>query len=120
MKVAKFFYVLLNLLVCLALLAGGYMHLTQNTEIMTTMTKLGYPRYLSSIIGSAEILAGLALLLPRMIVGLKEFAYAGVTLLLLGAVASHIIMNQKPLYPSLVLVAVIVAYFFRRKLMAGD
>ena len=49
--------------------------------------QMGYPEYLLDILGTAKILAGIALLQPRFIL-LKEWAYAGLTFNFLGASAS--------------------------------
>src|SRR5215216_2591584 len=50
---------------------------------------LGYPRYLLPFIGVAKILGAAAILQPRF-PRLKEWAYAGITFDLIGAIYSHL------------------------------
>jgi hypothetical protein len=67
---------------------GGTSHL-MGTEAMTAvMTNLGYPLYVMKIIGTAKVLGAIALLIPAQPF-LKEWAYAGFAIDLIGAVASH-------------------------------
>jgi|SRR5690606_7024199 len=58
-------------------------------EAVQIFEHLGYPRYLLPFIGTAKILGTLAILqwrFPR----LKEWAYAGITFDLIGALYSHL------------------------------
>ena len=52
------------------------------------LTQLGYPAYLATILGTAKILAGLVVAAPRL-PRLKEWAYAGILINMLGATASY-------------------------------
>ena len=61
-----------------------------------TLAHLGYPPYLSQILGVAKVLGAVAVLSNRSRV-LKEWAYAGFTFDLLGAFASHLISGDGPL-----------------------
>ena len=81
-------YWILTALFCLAMTASGSMHLLQPDELRETMAALGYPAYMMTILGIAKLSGVVALLLPRTPL-LKEWAYAGFTILLLGAAASH-------------------------------
>ena len=54
---------------------------------------LGYPRYLLRFIGIAKLLGAAAILQPWSR-GLKEWAYAGVTFDLIGALYSHIAVGD--------------------------
>jgi hypothetical protein len=58
-----------------------------------TMIELGYPSYLATILGTAKILAAVVLLAPGL-PQLKEWAYAGIVINMIGAGASHIAMQQ--------------------------
>jgi DoxX-like family len=53
------------------------------------LVQLGYPAYLSTILGAAKILAGLTIAAPRL-PRLKEWAYAGILINMLGAIASYL------------------------------
>jgi uncharacterized membrane protein YphA (DoxX/SURF4 family) len=73
---------------------------------------LGYPRYLLPFIGVAKLLGGAAILQPWF-PRLKEWAYAGITFDLIGAIYSHISVGdaiQFLLPPLLGLVLTIGSY----------
>ena len=55
---------------------------------------LGYPRYLLPFIGVAKLLGSAAILQPWFR-GIKEWAYAGITFDLIGAVYSHISVGDE-------------------------
>ncbi len=57
------------------------------------MVDLGYPSYLATILGTAKILAAVVLLAPGL-PRLKEWAYAGILINMIGAAASHVAMHQ--------------------------
>jgi hypothetical protein len=59
----------------------------------STMMHLGYPLYLMRILGLAKLLGAVAIVSNRSRT-LKEWAYAGYTFDLLGAVASHLISGD--------------------------
>ena len=75
-------------LFCTAFLVGGASHLLRTEAMVEGVTSLGYPVYLTTILGVAKLLGVAALLTPGMPL-LKEWAYAGFTFDLLGATASH-------------------------------
>jgi hypothetical protein len=52
------------------------------------MIDLGYPSYLATILGTAKLAAAVVLLAPRL-PRLKEWAYAGVLINMIGAAASN-------------------------------
>jgi uncharacterized membrane protein YphA (DoxX/SURF4 family) len=53
------------------------------------MTRLIYPAYLATILGTAKVLAGLVVAAPRL-PRMKEWAYAGILINMLGAAASYL------------------------------
>lgn len=69
--------------------------LTQSPQMVAGMQHLGYPVYLLHILGTAKALGVLALLLP-VPRALREWAYAGFTFLILGALWSHAATNDPP------------------------
>jgi hypothetical protein len=80
--------------VCTGLFCGvlgfsGFAHFTHLDPMVESMTKLGYPLYFMSILGSAKLAGVVALLVPGHPL-LKEWAYAGFTFNLMGATASHV------------------------------
>ena len=76
-------------------LTGGAYDLLRLPPFFPLLAQLGYPAYLATILGAAKILAGLTLLLPRL-PRLKEWAYAGVTINMLGAASSWIAIGHGP------------------------
>jgi uncharacterized membrane protein YphA (DoxX/SURF4 family) len=93
MKRNKIIYWIATGLVCLPLVAGGIFDLIKAPEVMASMTHLGYPTYLATILGVAKLLAVVALLYPGF-PRLKEWAYAGVTIDFLGAGLSHLAVGD--------------------------
>ena len=57
------------------------------------MTRLGYPVYFARILGVWEVLAGIALLVPRF-ARLKEWAYAGIFFNMTGAAVSRAVRGD--------------------------
>jgi hypothetical protein len=75
-------------LFCAVLGFSGFAHFTHLEPMVEAMTKLGYPLYFMTILGSAKLLGVAALLAPGRPL-LKEWAYAGFAFNLLGATACH-------------------------------
>lgn len=75
-------------LAAFALASGGLMNASRGPEVVQSMAHLGYPAYMSVIIGVWKTLAAVALLLPKT-PRLKEWAYAGVFFNMTGAAISH-------------------------------
>lgn len=79
---------------------------------------LGYPRYLLPFIGVAKILGAIAILQPWFR-GLKEWAYAGITFDLIGALYSHLAVGDSIQFlipPILGLILVAGSYYTLRAL----
>jgi len=72
---------------------GGTMDLFRMPPFYPIMIDLGYPSYLATILGTAKILAAVVLLAPGL-PRLKEWAYAGILINMIGAAASHVAMHQ--------------------------
>jgi uncharacterized membrane protein YphA (DoxX/SURF4 family) len=70
-------------------LIGGGADLLRLDPFFPLLTRLGYPAYLATILGTAKVLAGLAVAAPRL-PRLKEWAYAGILINMLGAAASYL------------------------------
>ncbi|MGW5363009.1 DoxX family protein [Actinopolymorpha pittospori] len=74
---------------------GGAMDLFRMAPFYPLLIDLGYPGYLATIMGTAKIIAAVVLLAPSL-PRLKEWAYAGVMINMIGAAASHLAMHQAP------------------------
>jgi len=72
---------------------GGTMDLFRLAPFYPMMIDLGYPSYLSAILGTAKLIAAVILLAPRL-PRLKEWAYAGVLINMIGAAASNAAAHQ--------------------------
>jgi DoxX-like family len=72
---------------------GGAADLLRTAPFYPAMIALGYPSYLATILAVAKILAGVVLLAPGL-PRLKEWAYAGVLINMVGAAASYLAMHQ--------------------------
>lgn len=71
-----------------AVLSGGVGELARTWGTLETVTTLGYPPYLLTILGVWKVLGAITILVPRL-PRLKEWAYAGVVFGMMGAAASH-------------------------------
>ena len=74
--------------VLLETIVGAQWDLGRTPYVSDTLMHLGYPLYLLTIMGVAKVLAVVALLAPGL-PRLKEWAYAGVVFVYLGAASSH-------------------------------
>ena len=105
----------LPFLFVMAMSAYGYFR--QSPEMVEGLRSLGYPSYMLKILGTAKVLGVLAILYGRFQT-LKEWAYAGFVINLLGAAASHYFIGDpasKIVTPFIVLVFVLVSYFLWKK-----
>jgi uncharacterized membrane protein YphA (DoxX/SURF4 family) len=88
MKTRRIAYWITTGLTAFVFLSGGAADLARPGFLMEGMTRLGYPSYFVIILGVWKLLGGVAILAPRL-PRLKEWAYAGMVLDLIGAAASH-------------------------------
>ena len=72
---------------------GGAMDLFRMAPFYPALLDLGYPGYLATILGVAKIAAGAVVLAPGLR-RLKEWAYAGIVINMVGAAASHVAMHR--------------------------
>ena len=76
-------------------LAGGALDLIRFDPYLSTLADHGYPAYLATILGVAKLGAGVVVLVPAL-PRLKEWAYAGIMVNMLGAAASHVLAGSSP------------------------
>ena len=81
---------------------------------LEAFTKLGYPAYMATIIGVAKLL-GLATVLAPRLPRLKEWAYAGFCIDVLGAFFSHLAVGDYPemVAPLIFLAIALVSWWLR-------
>lgn len=73
-----------------AMFGAGIGNLVRADKIVQGILALGYPDYIMNILGIAKVLGVIALLVPGF-PKLKEWAYAGFTIDLLGAFSSQLL-----------------------------
>lgn len=99
----------------LGMLSTGIVQLFRMEEEVASITHLGYPAYLLSILGIWKLLGVVAVLVPRMPL-LKEWAYAGFFFAMSGATVSRLIIGDGfgDVAPSLLLVVLtLLSWHFR-------
>ena len=91
-KTVKIIYWIVTILFALFMLFSGIMELINGESAQKALTDLGYPIYLNYILGVAKILGCIVIVTPMFNI-LKEWAYAGFTIDLVGAAASIALMG---------------------------
>lgn len=97
------------------LFIGGILFITQGENQVAEMNHLGYPVYFLTFLGIGRILGAIAIVLPRF-PRLKEWAYAGFVLDLIGASASHAFAKDSHAQvasPLIFLVLIVVSWALR-------
>jgi uncharacterized membrane protein len=108
-------YWIATIFLSIGMLAGGIQQLLQIGGYVEIVSKLGYPLYFLSILGTWKILGVVAILVPKFAL-VKEWAYAGFFFAMSGAAISHIVVNHSMVEasPSLILLIVtVVSWYFR-------
>lgn len=72
---------------------GGVMDVLAPPEAVELFEHLGYPTHLLTLVGIAKVLGCVAILVPGF-ARLKEWAYAGITIDLVGAAWSHALVGD--------------------------
>lgn len=99
----------------LGMVSTAIVQLLKMDDELATISKLGYPAYLLTIIGIWKILGVIAVLVPGFLL-LKEWAYAGFFFVMSGALLSHLIMADpfKDTFPSaLLLMLTLISWYLR-------
>jgi len=81
-------YWVATILIAVNFAFGGFVYLTRSPEVVAGLAQLGYPAYITSILGFWKALGAIAIVIPRFAL-LKEWAYAGMFFNLTGAAASN-------------------------------
>ena len=82
---------------------------------LDTITELGYPIYILTILGVWKVLGVIAVLTPKFPL-LKEWAYAGFFFAMSGAIFSHMAVGNSMMEifpPLLLLILTFVSWYFR-------
>lgn len=114
MKRDKILYWVTTALVAFGFLSASVMYLTHNPELMASFSSIGLPTYFVTILGTAKLLGGLAVFNPWS-PKLREWAYAGFTFTLIGAVWVHVATATPFIAPLINLLLVGVSYYFHQR-----
>ena len=116
-KTTKIIYWIVTILFSLFMLYSGVSEVMQIEQAKEIMKHLGYPIYVNTIIGVAKILGALAILQWKFRT-LKEWAYAGFTIDIIGASASFYFAGDgigATLMPFVFLAVMFTSYFLWKK-----
>ena len=100
------------------MLAAAFAKLTQVTPLIEAFQQLGYPTYLLTILGVAYIIGVIALVQTKCSL-LQDWAYAGFSIALIGAMTSHIFVGdpvEKIIPASFLFVLMLCCYGLRLKI----
>ncbi|MCB0706548.1 MAG: DoxX family protein [Saprospiraceae bacterium] len=109
----KIIYWVATIWLALGMTSTGIVQLIKMEEEVQNFTKLGYPLYLMTIIGTWKILGVIAILPPKFPL-LKEWAYAGFFFTMSGAIISHLIIKDNSITlfgPALLLLLTIISWY---------
>ncbi|GAA3935641.1 DoxX family protein [Chitinophaga oryziterrae] len=89
-----------------------------NDNVKGAFTHLGLPGYFRIELSIAKVLGALAILIPGIPARIKEFAYAGLTIVLVSAIIAHLssgdgIASLDPLF-FLGMLVVSYLYYYKR------
>jgi hypothetical protein len=87
----RIIYWIATIWLSLGMVSTGIVQLMKGKEGqggLNTITSLGYPEYILTMLGICKILGVIVLLIPKFPI-VKEWAYAGFCFIMLGAIFSH-------------------------------
>jgi DoxX-like protein len=95
MKTLKSAYWIVTCLMAAFMLMASIPDILQIPQAVAIFMHLGYPAYLLPFLGTAKILGVIVVVLPAFR-NLKEWAYAGIVIDLVGALYSHLVVGDPP------------------------
>lgn len=116
-KTNKIIYWIATIWLSLGMVSTGMVQLLQQKDGpggVASMSQLGYPRYLLTLLAVCKFSGVVAILIPRFAL-LKEWAYAGFFFLMAGAIYSHVAARDavSEIFPALLLlILTIVSWYF--------
>jgi hypothetical protein len=121
MKKLKIVYWIFTGLLAAMLGIGAVFNAMSSPESVELFKNIGYPAYLVSFLGVAKLLGIIVILIPGF-PRLKEWAYAGLTYDILGAMYSHISIGApaKEWAPLFIFILIIAgSYIFYHKIQGA-
>jgi len=128
MKRNKIIYWIATIWLALGMISTGIVQLLKakaGAGGADSLTHLGYPGYVLTILCIWKVLGVIAVLIPKFPV-VKEWAYAGFFFAMSGAIFSHIAAGNAiaEIFPALLLlVLTVISWYFRpaeRKVISGN
>lgn len=117
MKTQKIIYWVLTGLFSIMMLFSGIMYVRQTPEMLENFTKSGYPLEFMLFLGVAKIIGSILLVYPFKCKSIKEWAYSGFALTLIGAIWEHLYKKESFfINPLIFLVVLIISYIYWNKL----
>ncbi|MEK6942486.1 MAG: DoxX family protein [Nanoarchaeota archaeon] len=116
-RIIKILYWFVTVLFALFMLYSGISEIMQIPQGVEIMKHLGYPMYVNTIIGVAKILGAIAIIQWKFKI-IKEWAYAGFTIDIIGASASFYFVGDgmfATLMPLIFLAVMFASYFLWKK-----
>jgi hypothetical protein len=116
MKKDKIIYWTATAIVAAVMLGSAY-YFAFNDNVKDAFAHLGLPNYFRIELSVAKVLGALALLIPGIPGRIKEFAYAGLTIVLVSAIIAHASSGDgiASLDPLFFLSILIVSYLYYYK-----
>ena len=117
-KKNKIIYWIATIWLALGMVSTGAVQLLKAKEGqggLDSITNLGYPAYILTILGVWKILGVLAMLVPKFPL-IKEWAYAGFFFVTTGAIFSHLAAGNSvsEIFPALLLlILTAISWYFR-------
>lgn len=111
-KVRVITYWVITGLISLVFLNGGINDIFKQEPYYGLLLKLGYPAYVSVVLGVWKTLGVIALLVPKFKL-IKEWAYAGFFFLLTGAIISHLQIGDTIIFQTIILILLGLSWYLR-------
>ncbi len=108
-------YWIATLWLSLGMVSTGIVQVLGIKEEVAFILNLGYPEYLLTLLGLSKLLGVVAILIPKF-PKVKEWAYAGFTFTMAGALYSHLVKGSPvtDILPVILLLTLIfVSWYFR-------
>ena len=118
-KRVRILYWVITILFVVFMLFGAVSEVSQTESAQKLLSSLHYPVYLNYILGIAKIIGAVVLIQPRFKT-IKEWAYAGFTIDILGAAASSYFVEGigSAIFTAVFLVLPLLSYYFWKRSQA--
>lgn len=118
MKTNKIIYWTSTVIIAGLFLMSSMMYFTKSPDLVKGFAFMGFPPFMIPLLGTAKLLGAIALLQPKFRT-LKEWAYAGFTIVLIGATWAHAATNTPFVMPVVFMLLLGVSYVFWKKSMGA-